>query len=308
MRGIGMGLVWHGGVRLAGGGALPFSDTFTRGDGILGAPWLGGATWQIASGKAVNTPTLGAELVVNGGFDADTDWTKDAGWTIAGGKGIATNATAANMRQNILTIGAWYLGQVTISEYSGGSYRFIQSLGGQLVSRMANGTYLQSDLAKTDTWLYNNAVAVLTAKVDNVSVKPLTLATLFDAINAGTPNVDVSAAATIVAGTQAGVVVNLDSLSSPAFFVIGYHDGVAAKLEKAVNGVYTTLVTATTAYSAGAAVRVVKSGNVFKLYYNSLQIGADKTVTDLGIISNTLHGIMSTYEGNSLDNVSIAAS
>jgi len=31
------------------------------------------------------SPSLGSELLTNGGFDADTDWTKAAGWTIGGG-------------------------------------------------------------------------------------------------------------------------------------------------------------------------------------------------------------------------------
>ena len=29
---------------------------------------------------------LGSELVTNGTFDTDSDWTKSSGWTISGGK------------------------------------------------------------------------------------------------------------------------------------------------------------------------------------------------------------------------------
>jgi len=35
---------------------------------------------------------LGQELVVNGGFDTDSDWIKQAGWSISGGGGISVNS------------------------------------------------------------------------------------------------------------------------------------------------------------------------------------------------------------------------
>jgi len=33
----------------------------------------------------VDEVPLSAELVTNGGFDTDTDWTKETGWTISNG-------------------------------------------------------------------------------------------------------------------------------------------------------------------------------------------------------------------------------
>jgi hypothetical protein len=52
--------------------------------------------------------TTGIELVTNGTFDTDTDWTKGTGWTISGGTANADGVTNAdNLRQVItgLTIG-----------------------------------------------------------------------------------------------------------------------------------------------------------------------------------------------------------
>ncbi len=39
--------------------------------------------------------SLGSELVVNGGFDTDTGWTKNTGWTIGSGVATSTGAGAA---------------------------------------------------------------------------------------------------------------------------------------------------------------------------------------------------------------------
>lgn len=39
-----------------------------------------------------NTMGLGPELVTNGGFDTDTDWTEEAVWSITGGQAVYTHA------------------------------------------------------------------------------------------------------------------------------------------------------------------------------------------------------------------------
>lgn len=52
---------------------------------------------------------LGPELVTNGDFDTDTNWTKEAVWTIAGGVAQANGSTTGNIYQpGILTVGKWY--------------------------------------------------------------------------------------------------------------------------------------------------------------------------------------------------------
>lgn len=39
--------------------------------------------------------TLGSELIVNGGFDADTNWNKGVGWSIAGNVAVATDVSSS---------------------------------------------------------------------------------------------------------------------------------------------------------------------------------------------------------------------
>jgi hypothetical protein len=52
---------------------------------------------------------LGGELVVNGGFDADTDWTKGTGWTISGGTATKIGGGGTELKQSgILTAATSY--------------------------------------------------------------------------------------------------------------------------------------------------------------------------------------------------------
>ena len=107
---------------------------------------------------------------------------------------------------------------------------------------------------------------------------------------------------TILEGTQAGLVLNLDDASSPANFVLAYHNGSYANLVKCVAGTYTSVISASATYAAGANLVVTKEGTSYTLYYNNAKIGATSTISDAGIVDNTLHGLFSTYSANQLDN------
>jgi len=62
------------------------------------------------------------ELVTNGSFTTDTDWTKGTNWSIGGGTANANAVTDTSLSQDI-GAGAGFLYQVTflISEYASGS-------------------------------------------------------------------------------------------------------------------------------------------------------------------------------------------
>ena len=143
--------------------------------------------------------------------------------------------------------------------------------------------------------------------VDDASSKVATLSTLFATQNFGVANVTADVDLTIATITQAGLVLNLDSAGTPANFVMAYHNGTKAVLEMCVAGTYTTVITATTAYSANATLRVIKSGTSYSLYYNGAQVGTTHAISDAGIISNTIHGLFSTYSGNTMDNYLVVA-
>ena len=123
----------------------------------------------------------GTDLVTNGDFATDTDWTKGTGVTIASGVGTWTN-TANNIGLTQLitfTANAYYRCNVTVSNYSSGSLRF-RYPGISSPRITANGTYsliIQADQATNDT-LYlqgeTNGDANVNFSIDNVSVVEVT--------------------------------------------------------------------------------------------------------------------------------------
>jgi len=107
------------------------------------------------------------------------------------------------------------------------------------------------------------------------------------------------------AGIQAGVVVCLDSAVTPANFLIAYLDGAGNMVvDKCVAGTYTNLISAAVTYSAGKEIKLVKDGTTVRAFYNDLAVGTVQTVSDAGIISNTKHGLFSTFVSNTFDNFS----
>lgn len=122
-------------------------------------------------------PTGGSDVVTNGGFDTDSDWTKQAGWTITGGKAVAT-ATTGSMFQTAVASGKTYQTTYTISEYSAGTIR-IQIGNTNGTTRSANGTYTEI-LLSAGTGVLFDGLAEFTGKIDNVIVKEWTNATAYN--------------------------------------------------------------------------------------------------------------------------------
>jgi len=266
------------------------SDAFTRADGALGTTGGGGSeeaggdgltwtgsTFAIATNKAVNTPSLGSDLVVNGAFAADTDWTKGSGWTIAAGIATKAAGAAASLSESILTIGQWYSTTWTLVRRASNFCVFLGALSSVSLSsiKSASGTFTQTGRSTAGL---TGGVRALSATsdgdVDDVSIKALTLSELFSA--------------------------------TPANFLLAYlhkaNTTTSIYLDKCVAGVYTNLITATVTYSAGARLVVVKDGTAVRVYYAEALVGTQATVSDAGITNNTLHGIFSTSSSNSLDN------
>lgn len=283
---------------------LPFSDTFTRANGALGNPWLGGNSWTIASNVAVNTLTLGSELIVNGAFATDTDWTKGTGWAIAVGVGAHTALGAGNITQAVLTSGLWYKAAYTTTGVGGGA---MTSLFGTTVGpvRNTNATFTETGLANgTTAGLAGDAT--LAISIDNVSYKALTLSALINLILCPTTDVTASVPVTLTTGFQGGVALNWDSQSSPANGVIGYTDGTNCLLVKNVAGTWSTVITGAITYGAGKVVKVSKVGTSYSLFYNSIAVGTAQTISDAGIISNKNHGVFSTDALASLGTFSLS--
>jgi len=138
---------------------------------------------------------------------------------------------------------------------------------------------------------------------DDVSVKALTLATLFATQAHTTTNILIDIAlSAYTTGTQAGLVLRLDSAASPANFILAYQDSGNVKIDECVAGVYTNLGTYASAYASGDSLRVSLDGNAWRLY----KITAAGAATLLGsgttaVTTGTLHGLFSTDASNTLD-------
>lgn len=105
------------------------SAAATIGDAVAGVTDLSGndnhAVQATSSGAPIHRgwpKTVGTDLVTNGQFAADTDWTKGTGWTIASDKATKSAGTASNLTQSIsLTAGESYLINI-LFERSAGSF------------------------------------------------------------------------------------------------------------------------------------------------------------------------------------------
>ena len=277
---------------------LSFEDDFSRANGEIGGFWTG-ATWTISSNRARNAPAEGANIAVNGTFDSDTGWTKGSNWSIASGKATAANASSS-LTQSGLTAGIWYRMWYTIGNVTGGVH--IPILAG--INGPSDGSGFSGSNGTKEaigragaTTTYGVVGSTLSADADDVIVKPLTKETLMAVLPSS--EVDVAAQVAVYHATgHAGVFVNLDSASDPQNFVVGYlvrqSGSYICRLEKVVAGAYTQLISAAVTYSAGAIVQVRKSGTTYQLFYNGAQVGADQTVSDIGVVNNAVHGLFAT--------------
>ena len=111
------------------------------------------------------------ELITNGGFDADSDWTKGTGWTISSGKAHVDCASTAALYQDLtLGVGNVYFLEFTISNYVAGTLQ--AQFGGDVVGgTAANGTvsFYQTATA-TSTRLYLYGMGTSEFSIDNVTV------------------------------------------------------------------------------------------------------------------------------------------
>lgn len=117
---------------------------------------------------------LGPELVVNGGFDADTNWTKGTGWTIAAGVAnkVAGSGSSLTQTPNILVSGRRYQVTCTVSNYVAGTLSVILGSSSVPLSITANGTYTASGVADAVTFQFFGT-NLFAGDLDNVSCRQM---------------------------------------------------------------------------------------------------------------------------------------
>jgi len=116
--------------------------------------------------------TVGSELVVNGGFDSDTVWSKGAGWAIAAGVATAT-ASNTQLSQSIgLVSGKTYTITVTATRTAGFCF-FSCGSGSANRSReiSASGSYTLTVIGSGANATLYVGTSTFTGTVDDISVK-----------------------------------------------------------------------------------------------------------------------------------------
>ena len=117
---------------------------------------------------------LGSEVVTNGDFATDSNWTKGTGWTISGGKANASSATSDLIQSISFTLGKTYRLTYTISNYSAGSVRTFIGAYVAGITRNSNGTFtdlLTPTNASSNSLLYIVGLSGFVGSIDNVSVQ-----------------------------------------------------------------------------------------------------------------------------------------
>jgi len=132
----------------------------------------------------VANETIGAELITNGDFATDADWTKGTGTTISGGAANFSSATAVSLFQDIGTQTGNVKVEFTVTSYTSGTLNVYsgsnQNIGVINVSANALGTY-SATVDRTGgnvNIIFGSSVALgdFTGSIDNVSVKLITSA------------------------------------------------------------------------------------------------------------------------------------
>ena len=159
----------------------------------LGEGWTQGIGWTIGDSKAISAQALGGELitdgdfsatgsdvVINGTFATDTDWSKNSNWTISGGEAISDGTSSASINQHsILTEGVSYKISFEITEFTSGSGYSVRAGAGTTYSTAVTslGVHTFYQVA-TGNPLYGDAIYVVAVgntigKITNVTAEPL---------------------------------------------------------------------------------------------------------------------------------------
>ena len=118
------------------------------------------------------------ELITNGDFATDSDWSKQTGWTISGGKANSDGTINQSLFQtNVFTIGKSYKISFSISDVTGSlNARILMATGGPKIEVTSEGNYI-IDWVADGAYLYITTLStnLATYSIDNVSVKEVRL-------------------------------------------------------------------------------------------------------------------------------------
>ena len=123
---------------------------------------------------------IGPELVTNGTFDTDTDWTKNGNWAISGGVavcGAGTGSSQGLVQSGVFASGKVYQYSITVSGVTGSEYlRFKMGEVGDTFLATGSGTYTGFLAGRPLTSIDirpNKTTTTSNITVDNISVREI---------------------------------------------------------------------------------------------------------------------------------------
>jgi hypothetical protein len=113
-----------------------------------------------------------ANIVQNGTFDTDSNWTKGTGWSIANGLASCdgSQSSSSNLYQVLYTVGKTYKTQLTVNAING-TLKVFTGTGAASLTITSVGTYDVTTEADSSTVLYIQAQASSSMTIDNVTVE-----------------------------------------------------------------------------------------------------------------------------------------
>lgn len=280
------------------------------------------------------TPTFGAEILTNGGFEDPYNTTGTleiaSGWignalfdgvdtaaketTIVSTGSSSQKIIASAQNRGILssgtpiTLGNWFAIGYDLYGNGASSVAVLDSAGSAFVRTHTNpaaawNSYIATfrGVSGTDRRLvFGAGSGGATWYNDATTVKQLADMTVLlgrhTAIN-GT----YQCTPTVTAYTQAGLYIRYTDADN---FVSFYVDRVTSKgvLLKCIAGVYTVVISETITYGAEDILKCIVDGTSYSLYYNGAQVGATQTISDS--LGDAVYGF-STYAANTVGTVTV---
>ena len=228
--------------------------------------------------------TLGTELITNGNFATDTNWTKGTGWTISGGVASFSAGTGSELTQTGRNFAANTTYKITfdMTQVSGGGFRFIVDTTGSFVSSYFTTTAshtLVFSVGATSTRLRLGALGGASFSIDNISIKAL----------AGTHASQSTLASRPTLSARVNQLVATATLSTQSVTTL------AATYTLAFSGTGTVTATGTNigVYSAGSNSLVCTAGTLTLTVVGSVTL-ADLRVTNDGVGLPTYQNVVTS--------------
>lgn len=280
--------------------------TYTFANGIPGF-FVNPGTWSVSGGYLVNNPTVSeTNLITNGTFDTDSDWTKGTGWTIDTADSNVANCAAtaySNLSQTCLTEGSYYHASSDLVRRVSGSGQIV--FGGVTCVNLGTSiaTAHGSGLAESNSFSLKSSNTVCDFDVDNIICNSLTDVMIL--CDTKTPNTEISInIQSLSASDMCGIIYNYVDNS-----MYGYANYLLAKTAYSsylVAGDATNKVNVDCGiYSSPDTISIRSSGGNVSMYRNGTQYGSTFSLPSQ-LISGTIFGIISTINTNQIISVTLS--